>query len=66
MDYAVVFVLRSCWQFLVFNCRTGCQGLVRRRFCRGAFADLHATRGLLLQASERASAILTARQILEL
>ena len=37
----------------------GVQRLARRRFRRSAFADVHATRAVLQQATERASAILT-------
>ena len=44
----------------------GVQRLARRRFRRSAFADVHATRALLEQATERASAILTPRQALAL
>ncbi|MDD9994575.1 MAG: hypothetical protein OXS35_02335 [Dehalococcoidia bacterium] len=44
----------------------GVQWLARRRFRRSAFADVHATRALLEQATERASAILTLRQALAL
>ena len=44
----------------------GVQRLARRRFACSAFADVHATRALLHQATERASGILTARQVLEL
>lgn len=44
----------------------GVQRLARRRFRRSAFADVHATRALLDQATERASAILTPRQALAL
>ena len=44
----------------------GVQRLAHRRFRRSAFADVHATRALLQQATERASAILTPRQALSL
>ena len=44
----------------------GVQRLAGRRFRRSAFADVHATRALLQQATERASAILTPRQALAL
>lgn len=44
----------------------GVQRLARRRFRRSAFADVRATRVLLQQATERASAILTPRQALAL
>ena len=44
----------------------GVQRLARRRVRRSAFADVHATRALLQPATERASAILTARQALAL
>ncbi|MDE2902565.1 MAG: hypothetical protein OXP73_06005 [Chloroflexota bacterium] len=44
----------------------GVQRLARRRFRRSAFADVHATRALLQQATEQASAILTPRQALAL
>ena len=44
----------------------GVQRLTRQRFRRSAFADVHATRALLQQATERASAILTPRQALAL
>ena len=44
----------------------GVQRLARKRFRRSAFADVHATRALLQQATERASAILTPRQALAL
>ncbi|MCY3749066.1 MAG: hypothetical protein OXG64_07205 [Chloroflexi bacterium] len=42
------------------------QRLARRRSRRSTFADVHATRVLLLQATERASATLTPRQALAL
>lgn len=42
----------------------GGQRLSRRRSRRSAFADVNATRALLLQATERVSAILTLRQAL--
>ncbi|MDE2902567.1 MAG: hypothetical protein OXP73_06015 [Chloroflexota bacterium] len=44
----------------------GVQRLARRRFRRSAFADVHATRALLQQATEQAAAILTPRQALAL
>ena len=44
----------------------GVQRLARQRFRRSAFADVHAARALLHQATERASAILTPRQVLAL
>lgn len=44
----------------------GVKRLARQRFRRSAFADVHAARELLQQAMERASAILTPRQILAL
>ena len=44
----------------------GVQRLARQRFRRSAFADVHAARALLQQATERASAVLTPRQILTL
>jgi len=44
----------------------GVQRLACRRFPRSAFADVHATRALLQQATEQASAILTPRQALAL
>ena len=44
----------------------GVQRLARRRFRRSAFADVHATRALLQEAIEQASAILTPRQALVL
>ncbi|MDE2902573.1 MAG: hypothetical protein OXP73_06045 [Chloroflexota bacterium] len=44
----------------------GVRRLARRRFRRSAFADVHATRAHLEQATERASAILTLRQALAL
>ena len=44
----------------------GVHRLARRRFRRSDFADVHATRALLQQATERASAILTPRQALVL
>ena len=44
----------------------GVKRLARQRFRRSAFADVHAARGLLKQAIERASAILTPRQVLAL
>ena len=44
----------------------GVQRLARQRFRRSAFADVHAARALLQQAIERASAVLTPRQVLAL
>ena len=44
----------------------GVQRLARRRFHRSDFADVHAARVLLQQATERASAVLTPRQVLAL
>ncbi len=44
----------------------GVRRLARQRFRRSAFADVHAARALLQQATERASAILTPRQVLAL
>ncbi|MCY3749069.1 MAG: hypothetical protein OXG64_07220 [Chloroflexi bacterium] len=44
----------------------GVQRLAHRQFRQSAFADVHATRALLEQATERASAILTPRQALAL
>ena len=44
----------------------GVKRLARQRFRRSAFADVHAARVLLQQAMERASAILTPRQVLAL
>ena len=44
----------------------GVQRLARQRFRRSAFADVYAARGLRRQATERASAILTPRQVLVL
>ena len=44
----------------------GVQRLARRPFARSAFADVHATRTLLQQPTERASAILSPRQALSL
>ena len=44
----------------------GVRRLARQRFRRSAFADIHAARALLQQATERASAILTPRQVLAL
>ena len=44
----------------------GVQRLARRRFRGSAFGEVHATRALLQQATERASAILTPRQALAL
>ena len=44
----------------------GVQRLARRRFRRSAFADVPATRALLQKAIERASAVLTPRQVLAL
>ena len=41
----------------------GVQRLARQRFRRSAFADVHAARALLQQAIERASAVLTPRQV---
>ena len=40
--------------------------LARQRFRRSAFADVHAARALLQQATERASAALMPRQVLAL
>ena len=42
----------------------GVRRLARQRFRRSAFADVHAARALLQQATERASEILTPRQAL--
>ena len=44
----------------------GVRRLARQRFRRSAFADVHAARALLQQATERASAVLTPRQVLAL
>ena len=44
----------------------GVQRLARQRFRRSAFADVHAARAILQQAIERASAVLTPRQVLAL
>ena len=44
----------------------GVRRLAYRRFRRSAFADVHAARGLLQQATERTSVVLTPRQILAL
>ena len=44
----------------------GVHRLARQRFRRSAFADVHAARALLQQAIERASAVLTPRQVLAL
>ncbi len=44
----------------------GVKRLARQRFRRSAFADVHAARALLQQVTERASAVLTARQVLAL
>ena len=44
----------------------GVQRLARRRFRRSAFGDVRAARALLQQATERASEILTPRQVLAL
>lgn len=44
----------------------GVQRLDRRRIPPSAFADVHATRALLQQATERASAVLTRKQVLAL
>ena len=44
----------------------GVRRLARQRFRRSAFGDVHAARALLQQATERASAILTPRQVLAL
>ncbi|MCY3912853.1 MAG: hypothetical protein OXG43_06345 [Chloroflexi bacterium] len=44
----------------------GVRRLARQRFRRSAFADVHAARALLQQATERAAAVLTPRQILAL
>ena len=44
----------------------GVQRLSRQRFRKSAFADVHAARALLQQAIERASAVLTPRQVLAL
>ena len=44
----------------------GVRRLARQRFRRSAFADIHAARALLQQATERASAVLTPRQVLAL
>ena len=41
---------------------TGVQRLARRRFRRSVVADVHATRALVQQATERASTIRTPRQ----
>ena len=41
----------------------GVQRLARRRFRASAFGDIHAVRELLQQATERASAVLTPRQV---
>ena len=41
----------------------GVQRLARRRFRRSAFGDARAARALLQQATERASEILTPRQV---
>ena len=44
----------------------GVRRLARQRFRRSAFADVHAARALLQQATERASEVLTPRQVLAL
>ena len=44
----------------------GVRRLARQRFRRSAFADVHAARALRQQATERASAVLTPRQVLAL
>ena len=44
----------------------GVQRVARQRFRRSAFADVHAVRALLQQAIERASGVLTPRQVLAL
>ena len=44
----------------------GVRRLARQRFRRSAFADVHAARAILQQATDRASAILTPRQVLAL
>ena len=44
----------------------GVRRLARQRFRRSAFADVHAARALFQQATDRASAILTPRQVLAL
>lgn len=44
----------------------GVRRLARQRFGRRAFADVHAARALLQQATERASVVLTPRQVLAL
>ena len=44
----------------------GVRRLARQRFRRSAFADVHAARALLQQATERACAVLTPRQVLAL
>lgn len=44
----------------------GVRRLARRRFQRSAFADVHAARALLQQAIDRASTVLTPRQVLAL
>ena len=44
----------------------GVRRLARQRFRRSAFDDVHAARALLQQATERASEVLTPRQVLAL